>query len=1232
MKSKISKYWSLAAAALAMITALVIETNLEELEFNRVNKYNFTETLHMKEEKTKKILEEISEEINKSGFFHFIENEGRDYFEIFEDERIVILAYKNESLQFWNSNVVPEQSLERIAEQNEPLLQSGNAVYSTVRIKSEDLILAGLILIKNDYIFENQFLINDYIPHFRPGPEVKLGFNPEEGFPVKNSKEEYLFSLLPPDPPVYGKSFSRLCTFLFFVSFMFLLIFIYKSFIIFNIRSQTGRNLWFAFAVTFLILLRWMMLKYGFPEIFSAFTLFAPHHYAKSFAFPSLGDLLINAILLFYISLIFTKYFNVYPKGDTKPLNFRNLSVIILLKSFLIMTFLYFHYLFAGLIINSSIQLEVHNFFYLDLYSFLAYLAIAFLFASLLLFADRIVYIASKLAQLRDFIFIALVISTGGVLIYYASGYTLSIFSALFYLAALGYIAYIRYYKLRYRYPNLVLIVLIVSLFTLYFVTGKSKEKENNIRKVLVVNLANERDQIAEFLLEDVEQRVASDSLLRDMLGSMDYDEFELFNYLEADYFNSFFRKYDMQIAACAPDFDLYLENTHELVDCYGFFEDMIYNYGIRINPDSDFFFLDNYDGRISYLGAISFEYDHYPYEKTVYISLDSRLITEHLGYPELLIEGELSVHPAIRNYSYAKYHNNSLITRYGEFPYTLESKYHPNEENTFTFMESDGYCHLIYRPDEYNTIILSKPEIKIINILTSFSYNFIFFFTLLGISILIYNLPLKKSHFRLSLKSRIKLSMISILLLSLAIVGAGTIYYNIRQYENKQYENITEKTQSVIVELETEFGMEEELHPEMSDYITGMLIDLSNVFYTDINLYDLEGNLYASSRPEIFELELTGEKMDPYAYFSMVIEKNPRFVHKEVIGKLSYLSAYVPFTNAGNEVLAYLNLPYFTRQSDLQKEIYTLVVAVVNIYALLILITIVIAIFISNQITKPLKLIQDKLRKIKLEQSNEQINYRGGDEIGDLVKDYNRMVAELETSAELLAKSEREGAWREMARQIAHEIKNPLTPMKLSVQHLQRAKEDKAPKWEEVFDRTCKSLVEQIENLSAIATEFSNFATMPKASPQKTDIIKQVKNALELFVNYDNIEFVTDFRDHTDIPVYMDKKQLNRAFLNLIKNAVQSIRKKDKGEIKIETYTDNNNVTVRISDNGQGVPEQMRDKMFRPNFTTKSGGMGLGLAITKNIIENSGGEIWFETETGKGSTFCFRLPIFKEG
>ncbi len=1227
MRSILKKYWLLIVAIIAMIIAFAVERNLEKLELQSVDAENFEDRLHEKEKKTEKMLNNISREISDSGLTHFAEKAGRHYYNMRNQEGIVILVYKDENLRYWNSSDIPEHSYEEVIQTSRPVYHSGNSWYVRRKKETGNITLAALILIKNDYLFENKFLSNTFHRDFDLNPNVEIKFSPRSGFPVENKKGEYLFSLIPPSPPAFSLLFTRVCITLFFISFSLLLLFFYKSFHILKLNTQKAKNIWFAAIAGIIVMLRWLMLQTDFPDVSSVFTLFSPHLYGKSFTFASLGDLLINSVLLFFISLLFSKYFRItYTKSRGK-----NMAKIGLLTSFLVFIFLYFHYLFEGLIINSSIQLQVHNFFYLNQYSLLAYISIAFLFATFLLLADHIVHFASNLIDIKVFALITAVISCGGAVIYYASGYSLDLPTVLFYILVISFTAYIRYYRYSYKFPNLVFVVFLISLFTLYFVTDKSREKERNIRRVLVVNLANERDQVAEFLLEDIEKEIAADSVLYEMLGSMKYEEYELFDYLEENYFNSFFRKYELQVAACGPDYNIYLEDTQELVDCYTFFEDMIYDYGIRINPESNFFFLDNLNGRISYLGTVTYSYDHYPEEKTVYISLDSRIATEQLGYPELLIEGELTEHQALRNYSYAKYHNNRLITRYGDFPYALKQQYTQQNDETYTFFEHDGYNHLIYRADEDNTIILSKPETRTINLLTSFSYTFIFYFSLLGIALLVYNLPLRRSHFRLTLKNRIKLSMISIVLLSLIIVGAGTIYYNIRQFENKHQENITEKIQSVLVELENEFMLEEELTPELQNYMSGLLTDLSNVFYTDINLYDPDGNLYATSRPEIFELNLTGEKMSPGAYSKMVIENNPRFLHRETIGELSYLSAYVPFTNADNEVLAYLNLPYFTRQGELQREIYTVVVAVVNIYALLILITIVTAIFVSNQITKPLKLIQNKLRKIRLEQKNEQISYRGDDEIGDIVKDYNRMVTELEKSAELLAKSEREGAWREMAKQIAHEIKNPLTPMKLSIQHMQRAWEDGHPCREEVIKKTCKSLIDQIDNLSSIATEFSNFAKMPHANPEKTDILKEVENSLELFINAEKIEFKKNFNGHREVFVYIDQKQLNRVFINLIKNAVQSIPKNSNGAVNLEVDKAGGHARVKISDTGTGIPEDMKDKMFRPNFTTKSGGMGLGLAISKKIIESAGGSIWYDTEPGKGSNFYLMLPLYEK-
>ncbi|MCK7528788.1 MAG: ATP-binding protein [Ignavibacteriales bacterium] len=238
-------------------------------------------------------------------------------------------------------------------------------------------------------------------------------------------------------------------------------------------------------------------------------------------------------------------------------------------------------------------------------------------------------------------------------------------------------------------------------------------------------------------------------------------------------------------------------------------------------------------------------------------------------------------------------------------------------------------------------------------------------------------------------------------------------------------------------------------------------------------------------------------------------------------------------------------------------------------------------------------------------------------DEIGSLIKEYNRMVEELSENAKKLAKSERESAWREMAKQIAHEIKNPLTPMKLSVQYLQRAWKDKSPDFEVLLNKFTNSLIGQINNLSVIATEFSNFASMPQAKKDKVDVIAKLNDTIALFENQENIVFTGNYKDYKELYIFADKEQLLIIFSNLIQNAIQAIPRDRKGEIKINIEKQPESVQFIIADNGSGIPVEMREKMFRPNFTTKTSGMGLGLSIVKNIINYSGGDIMVRNRIG---------------
>ena len=382
-----------------------------------------------------------------------------------------------------------------------------------------------------------------------------------------------------------------------------------------------------------------------------------------------------------------------------------------------------------------------------------------------------------------------------------------------------------------------------------------------------------------------------------------------------------------------------------------------------------------------------------------------------------------------------------------------------------------------------------------------------------------------------------------------------------------------------------------------------------------------------ATSRPEVFERQLIGTDMNPLSYYELSTKYSPKLIHTEQIGDMRYLSAYAPIFNNQNQMVAYLNLPYFTRQGEFMQEIFSVVVALVNIYALLILFAIFVAIAISNQISKPLELIREKLSKINLDKHNETISYTGNDELGQLVTEYNRMVVELAESAHKLAQSQRQSAWREMAKQIAHEIKNPLTPIKLNLQYLIRAKQNNQPDWDNMFEKFADTLIDQINTLSNIATEFSNFAKMPVGKVKNVEINSIVNDAANLFSAYPNINLEKDITTEP-ITVNADKEQLSRVYVNLIKNAVQAIGRKNNGHIHVSMIKSAEKARVIIEDNGSGIANEVADKLFTPNFTTKSGGMGLGLAISKEIIEGIGGHIWFETSPGLGTKFFVEIPI----
>jgi nitrogen fixation/metabolism regulation signal transduction histidine kinase len=301
--------------------------------------------------------------------------------------------------------------------------------------------------------------------------------------------------------------------------------------------------------------------------------------------------------------------------------------------------------------------------------------------------------------------------------------------------------------------------------------------------------------------------------------------------------------------------------------------------------------------------------------------------------------------------------------------------------------------------------------------------------------------------------------------------------------------------------------------------------------------------------------------------------------------------------------------------------------VTIINLNAFIFLIAGVIALFITNKITQSFSVIGDKMREITLGKTNEEIVWNRRDEIGELVKQYNKMVHQLEESAEALARSEREGAWREMARQVAHEIKNPLTPMKLSIQYLQKAIDSNQHNVKELTAGVANTLIEQIDHLSKIAADFSQFANIGNKKIELVDLHQVIGILVDLYSSNPKVNIEWD-KVFGSVVMKADKTHMNRVFTNLLANAVDACQDKPVCDIKIKEIQNDGVITISVEDNGEGIPDEMRSKIFTPNFTTKTSGTGLGLAMTKSIVEQAKGNIWFETEEGKGTTFFVQLPV----
>lgn len=790
----------------------------------------------------------------------------------------------------------------------------------------------------------------------------------------------------------------------------------------------------------------------------------------------------------------------------------------------------------------------------------------------------------------------------------------------------------------RQDWLRVVLRVVLAGIVVSSLFGEESAIKEKRTRTQLAQNLLEGTDTETAARLEQTEKQLLVDKGIVDYYTCTDETKAEFEKRLRELYFGPYISDFEVNFL----DFNA-LGRSYRQENSYDYPSiQQLFKSEDCVPITGNFVKVNNYKLKGSFIGRFDVS-SAAGYHGVYFVILSPRLSSMEGRLSDLFNRNVLEPLYSDNQYSFAIYNNNRLNYSYGSEDYPLANTF----DTLSGFVTQEGVSHFVLKDSAKNTVVLSRSEVDFISSLTGFTvlglggimlvmlYYFVLWLRQRLIAMgeitgrkvkILKNLrsrmPLGNQG-ELFISNRLQLYVTWMVFATFLVVLFVTVNYFVRNYTESQKDELRQKTHEIASKLSSKINID----AVYDKYQTGLVYDLAEYYNTDINLYRADGTLLVSTNDRLIAESVRGRLMNPAVYRKMDALGSSTSLVNENLGDLDYISSYTALLNKDLQVKGYLNLPYFSNRRDLYRDISEYAVTIINLFALVFAIMIVIAYLVAQRIALPLNLIRKQLASVKIGERNQPLEWDKNDEIGLLVKEYNKMIVELENSLNLLAESERQGAWREMAKQVAHEIKNPLTPMRLSLQHLQFSLQRNDENLKDKIQKTSELLIRQIDSLSQMAEEFSSFAKMPEPKLQDVNLVQVVSDAVLLLGKESDMpidwKFVKD-----DVRVMADPLQLGRVFTNILKNAIQSIPEGRTGEIAAELKIQGKLVIVEFSDNGKGIPESLRDKIFSPNFSTKNSGMGLGLAISRKIVEQLGGAITYQTKEGVGTTFTITLPV----
>ncbi len=797
-------------------------------------------------------------------------------------------------------------------------------------------------------------------------------------------------------------------------------------------------------------------------------------------------------------------------------------------------------------------------------------------------------------------------------------------------------------------YPATVFMFGAVMLWALVGALAQKRQYDRNLRvaeQKLAERLLLEHDVLGEFLLEEAATQMAADPLMRRTLtGAFSQPDIAR-QKVEKYYLRDYFAQYETGIRffdAAGHEFGTArLDTTRGLAQ---YRRRMLR--GARPTEHADLWLLADAHELTTrrYVKLVRVPDPADPTAPAPVIALELLLkkLNPYSVVPELLVDQKYA--PATsalgRPFSYATFGPDGLIAAEGPFDYSTWRPGAPIFQDARLYtpegISTEGIHHTALRYGQMGQLlIISAPAYTATDVLANFSFLFLLHLVLGMTALTVLTLwrgrqqSGRRAQASFSTKIQVLLNLGA--LVPLLVVSISTVAVSTRAYRQElvtTYQQRGERVQQNLVRA----GRVTTARTLGRDELAGLVRDVADLAETDVLLYDARGQLLVSSQPLLFETGALSKLLNPAAVAALRERGQPRALLPEQAGALTFNALYLPLTAGppgtpeARRLTGFIGIPFFDSAQALDVKITSLAATMMSLFTLMFIVITFITFLAARSLTRPLKLLANKLNQTTLTGQNERLAYEAPDEIGLLVREYNQMLTALEASRHELATRSREDAWREMARQVAHEIKNPLTPMKLSLQYLQRAIRDGRADVEALIAKVSETLITQIDTLADIATSFSSFVSLPEPKFERLELLALLRHCLDLHPG------TADVRVESQAPevwVRADKNLLVRTFNNLLLNALQAVPEGREPLIRATVAAEGSAaVCVGIHDNGAGIPAHVQPKVFVPNFSTKFSGSGIGLAVAKRAVEGAGGRLWFETTAGEGTSFYLTLPV----